>query len=161
MNLTPKNWHSFQHYNKRNPPWIKLHRSLLDDYDFMQLPVASRALAPMLWLIASESKDGVISLPVPALAFRLRCSADDLQIALEPLISKGFFVDASAALARGLRCATPETETETETEEKNPAMECEINGGTSTKEASDDAALIYFAPLKHSRCAGLAERAVL
>ena len=76
MNITPKNWHSFQHYNKRNPPWIKLHRSILDDYGFACLPVASRALAPMLWLIASESKDGVISLASEALAFRLRCSVD-------------------------------------------------------------------------------------
>ena len=55
MFLTPKNWHAFQHYNKRNPPWIKLHRALLDDYEFSQLPVESRALAPMLWLIASEA----------------------------------------------------------------------------------------------------------
>lgn len=120
MNLTPKNWHSFQHYNKRNPPWIKLHRSLLDDYDFMQLPVASRALAPMLWLIASEAKDGVIRLNPQALAFRLRYSINDLEEGLKPLIEKGFFVDASAMLAGCLPDATPETETETESERENP-----------------------------------------
>ncbi len=123
MNLIPKNWHSFQHYNKRNPPWIKLHRSLLDDYDFMQLPVASRALAPMLWLIASEAKDGVIRLNTQALAFRLRYPISDLEEGLKPLIEKGFFVDASAMLAGCLPDATPETETETETERENPTQE--------------------------------------
>jgi hypothetical protein len=52
-----KNWAEFQHYKDRSPPWIRLHRSFLDDYDFHCLPVASRALAPMLWLLASENKD--------------------------------------------------------------------------------------------------------
>ena len=27
-----KNWGEFQHYKKRNPPWIKLHKKLLDDF---------------------------------------------------------------------------------------------------------------------------------
>jgi hypothetical protein len=35
--LQVKNWRSFQHYGKRNPPWIKLHRALLDDYAFCAL----------------------------------------------------------------------------------------------------------------------------
>jgi hypothetical protein len=51
-----KNWKTCQHYKKRNPPWIKLHRSTLDDLDFLKLPVASKALAPYLWLLASGCK---------------------------------------------------------------------------------------------------------
>lgn len=116
MILTPKNWHTFQHYNKRNPPWIKLHRALLDDYEFSQLPVESRALAPMLWLIASESKDGVINMSPEALAFRLRVDCISLANTLEPLMDKGFFLDASNVLADRQRHATPETETEAEKE---------------------------------------------
>ena len=49
--IRPKNWHSFQHYKDRDPTWIKLHKKLLDDYEFQSLPLASRALAPMLWLL--------------------------------------------------------------------------------------------------------------
>ena len=49
-----KSWDRFQHYRDRNPPWVKLHKQFLDDFDFHSLPVASRALAPMLWLLASE-----------------------------------------------------------------------------------------------------------
>jgi hypothetical protein len=33
--LTPKNWKSFQHYKDRAPAWIKLHKALLDDYNFL------------------------------------------------------------------------------------------------------------------------------
>lgn len=116
MNLIPKNWDSFQHYNKRNPPWIKLHRSLLDDYEFSQLPVESRALAPMLWLVASETPAGCIQMSIDALAFRLHIASTELADALEPLIDKGFFVDASTVLARREQHATPETEREAKTE---------------------------------------------
>ena len=116
MRLTPKNWHSFQHYKNRNPPWIKLHKGLLDNYDFQCLPVASRALAPMLWLLASESQEGVIDYPVEALAFRLRYSASELETALNPLIDNGFFSLASALPATRYPGAMPETETETERE---------------------------------------------
>jgi hypothetical protein len=67
-----ENWKTCQHYKKRNPPWIKLHRSTLDDLDFLKLPIASRALAPYLWLLASESSDGSITLANEDLALRLR-----------------------------------------------------------------------------------------
>ena len=130
MNLVPKNWHSFQHYNKRNPPWIKLHRSLLDDYDFAQLPVESKALAPMLWLIASEAKNGCFDADSRTLAFRLRCSIEELEKGLIPLIDKGFFVAASTVLANCKQGATPETETETETETEFAYMGRDICLGT-------------------------------
>lgn len=60
MKLIPRRWSDFQHYKDRRPPWIKLHKALLDDREYQRLPLASRALAPMLWLLASESKDGVL-----------------------------------------------------------------------------------------------------
>lgn len=98
MILTPKNWKSFQHYKDRAPAWIKLHKGLLDDFDFACLPVASRALAPCLWLLASEYEDGQIDMSLDALAFRLRMTRGDLADALNPLIESGFF-DASEPLA--------------------------------------------------------------
>jgi len=104
--------------------------------------VESRALAPMLWLLASESKDGVINMTIEALVFRLRVDALYLVNSLEPLITKGFFLDASAMLASRLQHATPETETETETEtEKSPFQESEYKGGTRTLEPKVGAVL--------------------
>ena len=122
--LIPRNWGEFQHYKDRSPPWIRLHKALLDNYDFHRLPVASRALAPMLWLVSSESKDlktGSIEFAPEKIAFRLRMSESEFVEALKPLIDKGFFDvsgDASELLAMCDQCAVPETETETETEKR-------------------------------------------
>jgi hypothetical protein len=116
VSLQVKNWRVFQHYKDRSPPWIKLQKSLLDDYDFQCLPLASKALAPMLWLLASESDDGSIDSNVTKLAFRLRWPEKDVRAGLTPLIQKGFLIDASDTLAGCKQVATSETETETETE---------------------------------------------
>jgi hypothetical protein len=121
MKIAPKNWQQFQHYKDRAPPWIKLHHKLLDDFEYQRLPVASRALAPMLWLLASEHQDGVIDADADVLAFRLRISITEVEEALAPLIGKGFFVVVqfdSKPLALCGRDAMPETEREAETEEK-------------------------------------------
>lgn len=109
MILTPKNWHSFQHYKDRSPSWIKLHRGLLTDYDFFCLPVASRALAPILWLLASEYEDGKITGSLDAIAFKLHMPRGDLADALSPLLEKGFF-DASEPLAECRQEDIPEKE---------------------------------------------------
>ena len=69
--LRVKNWPEFQHYKHRRPPWIKLHKIILDDLDFMRLPDASKALAMLCWLLASESDDGSIPYDGDYLAFRL------------------------------------------------------------------------------------------
>lgn len=120
--LRIKNWSEFQHYKDRAPPWVKLHHSLLDNFEFHSLPVASKALAPMLWLLASENLDGSISDDLKEVAFRLRITANDVQTALRPLIDKGFVVSDSNVLADCKQCALPETETETETEARKPSV---------------------------------------
>lgn len=115
--IAPKSWREFQHYKDRSPPWIRLHRKLLDDRDFHRLPVASRALAPMLWLLASESVDGVIDADHGNLAFRLRTTEKEIASAMLPLMERGFFVtlpDASNALADCRQPAVPEAEAEAE-----------------------------------------------
>jgi hypothetical protein len=97
MKLTPKKWEEFQHYKDRSPSWIKLHKAILDDYDFACLPVASRALAPMLWLLASEYPNGVIDASLEKLAFRFRLTPGEMGEALNPLIEAGFFTVEQAA----------------------------------------------------------------
>ena len=105
-----KNWRDFQHYKHRNPPWIKFHKTLLDDPEWHTLPpLASKVLA-MCWLVASE-RDGELP-PISKLAFRLRMSADEAseQISLlshwicfdlSELLADGI-ADASAVLAEGI-----------------------------------------------------------
>jgi hypothetical protein len=134
MALRPKNWERFQHYKQRCPPWIKVYRTLLDDRDFMCLPVASKALAMMLWLLASEHAEGVIE-GVPAdWAFRLRMTDNELLVALKPLIDNGMFADASMMLAECLQSACPETENREREESKSKPPFIPPKGGeTVTK----------------------------
>lgn len=117
MKIRPKNWQEFQHYKDRSPPWIKLHRKLLDDRAFNALPLASKALAPFLWLLASESKDGWFDGSAEEITFRLRWKLSEVQTGLKHLISSGFFEverAASTPIAQCLEIATPERETETQ-----------------------------------------------
>ena len=108
MKLVPKNWDTFQHYRDRCPPWIKLHRDLLNDRAFITLPTASKALAPMMWLLASESRDGAFDASVEELEFRLRMPAKEIEAGIKALLEKGFFLDASTMLAPSLHDAIPE-----------------------------------------------------
>jgi len=124
MRLVPKNWASFQHYKDRNPPWIKLHKALLNDRAYARLPLASKALAPLLWLLASESKNGSFDADVDELAFRLHLTEKEIAQGVDPLIKAGFFIPLqsdSTVLATCQQvapdsCSEREGETERETE---------------------------------------------
>jgi hypothetical protein len=118
MLLQPKNWAVFQHYKDRCPPWIKLHRDLLNDRVYMRLPIASKALAPLLWLLASESKDGIFDGSLDELVFRLHITAKEYQDGVKPLIDNDFFILVSGVLAERKQSAIPETEGEREKEAK-------------------------------------------
>ena len=125
MKIVPKDWRQFQHYKDRSPPWIRLHKSLLDNFEFQRLPIASRALAPMLWLLASEYVDGVIDARIDRLSFRMRMSEAEIAAALKPLIDAGFFSVVggdSDTLAACLRDAVPEAEAEAEAEKAPTAL---------------------------------------
>jgi AraC-like DNA-binding protein len=120
-----KNWGSFQHYKDRRPQWIKLHHELLDDYEFHCLPVASRALAPCIWLLASESEDGSIDYDLKKISFRLHLSEVELQQALKPLIESSFIYveqDASDVLAETEQNASLEKRREETEREKSAAL---------------------------------------
>ncbi len=149
MILVPKNWDTFQHYKDRNPPWIKIHKSLLDDREFMRLPTASKALAPLLWLLASESKTGEFDGSVDELEFRLRMPRKEIQEGLKSLIDKGFFCNASVALADASNThtfAVPETETEGETKTEEP------KGSLSSQPAAERTPSQKLLDLFHEKC---------
>ena len=132
MLLIPKNWAVFQHYKNRLPPWIKLHRELLNDRVYMSLPLASKAIAPLMWLLASESKNGSFDGSLDELVFRLHITEKDYRDGVKPLIDKGFFIDASKLIADCQQVATPERETETERETEKTSI-CPPNGEPKAK----------------------------
>ncbi len=150
MFIYPRNWTKFQHYKDRNPPWIKVHRCLLNDPDFMSLPLDSIGLAMLLWLLASESEDGKIDAASRALAFRLHRASTEIESALSTLIQNGFFADASKVLATCLQHAIPEGEREgenrdreqrqrTETEAEKTLVGLSPDDSASDQKTSDDA----------------------
>jgi uncharacterized phage protein (TIGR02220 family) len=113
--LRVKNWAEFQHYKDRNPPWIKLHRTLLDDYEFSCLQDASKAHLMLIWLFASQ-RDGLVPNQPKFLKMKLGL---DREPNLKWFIDHGLLVpeqDASKTLADGLQDAPLEEERRGETE---------------------------------------------
>jgi hypothetical protein len=93
--LRVRNWNEFQHYGKRNPPWIKLHRALLDDYNFCALPDDAKAHLMLLWVYASQH-NGEIPIDNAFLEKKLSCVGIDVERYLE----RGFLVQADDASTR-------------------------------------------------------------
>lgn len=105
-----KNWHKFQHFKDRKPPWIKLYRDILDDIEWFELdPVAAKALV-MIWLIASEDEGNLPDLK--RLSFRLRMTEQETTGILGQLSHWLEFPDIAVISTRYHGDAL-ETETET------------------------------------------------
>jgi hypothetical protein len=138
--LCVKNWPEFQHYRDRKPAWIKLHRSILDDYEFHLLPDASRALAPCIWLLASEFREGKLPYEEKKIAFRLHMKPSDLVVALKPLIEAGFLYmeqGDSKPLSETERDAIPEKEREIQVQTQEETESCAPKRATEVEEFVD------------------------
>jgi len=123
-----RKWTEFQHFKDRNPPWIKLHKNILDQRDISVISDRSFRVLVGLWLLASEDtqKQGILP-EIDDIAFRLRIDKSELLKSLQELkhfiddyditmISSGYQGDNKPiSLTR-----SQETETETETETTPP-----------------------------------------
>ena len=93
--LCVKGWRQFQHYMKRNPPWIKVPNSLLDDSTFAALPDTAKAHLIAIWLLASRTEN---RFPADTDFISRRINATS-PLDLELLISKGFLEESDDASA--------------------------------------------------------------
>lgn len=118
MKYRVKNWRQFQHYKDRNPPWIKLHFSMLASSDWVMLDDASRVLAIACMLIASRN-DGEIDGSEAGLGYLQRVAYLNKKPNLSALISCGFLEPASEC-KQMLADARPETETENLNQKEKP-----------------------------------------
>lgn len=82
------NWAEFQNYSQRNPPWIRLYRTLLDSQDYAELSPAAAKILVLLWLLASE-KSGCLP-DIKKMAFRLRMTEKSLESLLLEISQRGF-----------------------------------------------------------------------
>ena len=97
MIIKIKNWDEFQHYKDRNPPWIKLHRRLLNDRQFFNLDGECVKTLVLLWMLAAETQTGELP-AIDDIAFRLRIDSSVLAYQISKL-SHWLIVDDSELLA--------------------------------------------------------------
>jgi len=113
--LKIRNWDEFQHYKKRNPPWIKMHSSLLSSYEFSCLHDASKAHLLLIWLLAAKTNNQIPNDP----AWIQKQIGSEEKPDVKLMIELGF-IDLSAECVHNasklLVLDRGETETETETE---------------------------------------------
>lgn len=109
-----KDWHEYQHYKDRNPPWIKLNTDTFTKYKFGQLSDASKLLAVCIWTLASRYEDPKLGIvPADLEYIKRQCNLGDMvQLKhLKELVDQGYIIDASNTLADCKQVASPETET--------------------------------------------------
>jgi len=111
-----KNWKKFQHFKDRRPPWIKLHREIMDQRDIMMISSCNFKILVCLWLLASEDETCQGYLPnISDISFRLRMSQEEIYKALQEL-TDFIEIDDINVISERYQDGPPETETETETE---------------------------------------------
>ena len=156
--LKIKDWASYQSYKDRNPPWIRFHKKLLDNFEFQSMSVEARALLPMLWLMASEDEDpasGLLRKSYESITFRLRMGKKDFEKIIAEIIDAGFveegeldksgcFIVSYGKVTEKLRKSYSETETETETE-----TEAETESMSNRKKNIDEIFEFWKVELDH------------
>ena len=146
--LRVRNWEKFQHYKNRNPPWIRLHRTLLRDHAFHQLTEVQQWQLVRLWLLASECENH-IAWDEKWIRKAIHSSR---RVQVEALIELGFLEpseskslppgkhEASGVLAAREQSAVPEADSsEADSSEQSftpqaakqhrPCLHCGIGGG--------------------------------
>ena len=93
--LSIKKFENFQHYKTRNPPWIKLYRSILNDYEMRRLSVQARLLYISLLIIASETENRI---PVDYKFLSERTGLDVQTHDITALIDSGFLLASHAII---------------------------------------------------------------
>jgi hypothetical protein len=117
-----KNWATFQHYRDRNPPWIKLHFSMLSSQDWVTLDDKARVLAIACMLIASRNEGKIPNDP----AYIKRVAYLNTTPDFKPLILCGF-LEVDSECKQPLADARPETEAENRDREQRKRTETEEN----------------------------------
>jgi hypothetical protein len=130
--LRVKNWEEHQHYKDRNPPWIKLHRALLADYEFCQLADDAKAHLLLIWVLASQSEGRVPADP----AFLAHKIGARKRPRLDELIRAGFLIpeqDASTVLADRKQDASESLSLARSQEKRTTTTEAETEAEKSTR----------------------------
>jgi hypothetical protein len=87
--LSIANFEKTQHYKHRNPPWVRLYKSLFADREFMKLSISSRYLYLGLLTLCSEHANRV---PMDCTWIAHRLHMKESEIDLTPLYRSGLLL---------------------------------------------------------------------
>ncbi len=138
-----KNWGEFQHYKDRNPPWIKLHNHLLDDYDFEYLSDSEKGHLLCIWMLASRTKN---KMPFDSRWITKKIGASS-KVNLDALVDAGFLVveqDASKTLHKENQTATVSIPSEEKRRGEGEKSRVEDSGAKRFAPPSLENAIQYF-----------------
>ena len=109
-----RNFERFQHYKERLPPWIKLHYTILDNYQIYSLDDATKWHIVAIWLLASRHNN---RLPFDPAWIGHRINAQT-PVDLDRLVTLDMIeeIDDSIMLASRTQGGLSETEAEAEAE---------------------------------------------
>ena len=149
--LNVKGWSRWQTYRRdRNPPpWIKVHRGLLRDWDWIQLTDAERGQVLQIWLLAADHDGQVPDNPeqLKVLANMQKCPD------LNKLIELGFleYPEGMAPTRQpgdnhvapgGGQSDTPEAESKSKSKSETPLSGSALKNGQVRTDAKDILALL-------------------
>ncbi len=141
--LQIRNWGKYQHYSQRTPPWIKLHLTLMDDFDFQALDERTQRHAFHIMLLAARTENR-IPWDEKWVAQRIQAKS---KVNLQMLVNNSFLeeIDAASnplASSAGIRRVEESRQEETRGEEKrfSPAQFVELWKSTQHKETDLTAA---------------------
>lgn len=131
------NWEKWQSYrrDRGQPPWIKIHREVMRNIDWVSLTDAQRGQLVAIWLLAADH-DGVIPAS-PALIKKLCYMEREPDLKL--FISLGLIEDDAKVTSRWRQHDVTETEAETETE-----TETEYIGHSEANDHASDKGISRF-----------------
>jgi hypothetical protein len=93
MRVKIKNWDTFQHYSKRNPPWVKLHNSTMTGETWVMSSDKDRLIMLTALMVASRDDNHG---EIPSEEYMQRVAYLSKKPDFQPLIDAGFFVASDA-----------------------------------------------------------------
>jgi len=123
--LKINNWEKWQTYRKDRgqPPWIKIHRRIMRNPEWVSLSDSERGQLVAIWLLAADH-DGVIPASpdlIQKLCFMTEPPNINKFIELDFILSSGC-QDGVKMASNGCQYDTPKAEAKAETEEERPAL---------------------------------------
>lgn len=115
-----RNWENYQGYEKRGPRWLKLHVALINDPAWIGLPVAARALLPVLWIVAStQGTEGTLPDEPALLSILAHVTPEEVSQGLPALVAAGFIQREKTVARPATEVSGEKSRERVETEREN------------------------------------------